>query len=111
MIAPLSVKPAEFIAQGDRVVGRRLRYGRIKATNKTFEDHLVFAFTVRGYISARLTPLSEIELGSGLNVSLRFDAGLLDDPRCAFALALHELRKLRLRHAQLFSTVLCNPFA
>src|ERR1039457_1725607 len=34
-------EPPEFIAQGDRVVVVGFATGRIKATNKTFEDHWV----------------------------------------------------------------------
>ena len=37
----------KFIAQGDRVVVVGFATGRIKATNKTFEDHWVFAISVR----------------------------------------------------------------
>jgi uncharacterized protein len=37
----------EFVAQGDRVVVLGVATGRVKATNKTFEDHFVFAITVR----------------------------------------------------------------
>src|SRR4029453_4578756 len=40
-------EPPEFVAQGDRVVVGGFAKGRIKATNKTFEDHWVFAITVR----------------------------------------------------------------
>jgi len=40
-------EPPEFIAQGDRVVVVGFATGRIKATNKTFEDHWVFAITTR----------------------------------------------------------------
>src|SRR5256885_3468336 len=40
-------EPPEFIAQGDRVLVVGVATGRIKATNKTFEDHFVFAITVR----------------------------------------------------------------
>jgi len=40
-------EPPEFIAQGDRVVVVGFAAGRIKATNRTFEDHWVFAITVR----------------------------------------------------------------
>src|SRR5882724_8422515 len=39
--------PPEFIAHGDRVLVVGFATGRIKATNKTFEDHWVFAITVR----------------------------------------------------------------
>ena len=41
------LEPREFIAQGDRVVVVGISRGRVKATNRTFEDHWVFAFTVR----------------------------------------------------------------
>jgi len=40
-------QPPEFIAQGDRVLVVGFATGKIKATNKTFEDHWVFDITVR----------------------------------------------------------------
>src|SRR6202021_12772 len=40
-------EPPEFIAQGDRVLVVGFARGRIKATNRTFEDHWVFDITVR----------------------------------------------------------------
>jgi uncharacterized protein len=40
-------KPPEFIAQGNRVLVVGFAKGRVKATNKTFEDHWVFDITVR----------------------------------------------------------------
>ena len=40
-------EPPEFIAQGDRVLVVGFATGRIKATNKAFEDHWVFHITVR----------------------------------------------------------------
>jgi uncharacterized protein len=40
-------EPPEFIAQGDRVLVIGFATGRIKATNRTFEDHWVFDITVR----------------------------------------------------------------
>ena len=40
-------EPPEFVAQGDRVLVLGFAKGRIKATNRTFEDHWVFAITVR----------------------------------------------------------------
>jgi ketosteroid isomerase-like protein len=42
-----STEPREFVAQGDRVLVLGFARGKIKATNKTFEDHFVFAITVR----------------------------------------------------------------
>ncbi|MHC5544511.1 nuclear transport factor 2 family protein [Singulisphaera rosea] len=42
-----STEPREFVAQGDRVLAVGFATGRIKATNRTFEDHWVFAITVR----------------------------------------------------------------
>lgn len=41
-----STEPREFIAQGDRVLVVGYAKGRIKATNRTFEDHWIFAMTV-----------------------------------------------------------------
>ncbi len=49
-------KPPEFIAQGDRVLVIGFATGRIKATNRTFEDHWVFAITVR---NGKLTDIRE----------------------------------------------------
>ena len=42
-----STEPREFVAQGDRVLVVGFATGRIKATNRTFEDHWVFAIIVR----------------------------------------------------------------
>jgi len=41
------LEPREFVAQGDRVLVVGFSKARVKATNRTFEDHWVFAFTVR----------------------------------------------------------------
>jgi len=49
-------EPPEFVAQGDRVLLVGFATGRIKATNKTFEDHFVFAITVR---NGKLTNVRE----------------------------------------------------
>jgi uncharacterized protein len=40
-------EPPEYLAQGDRVMVVGFAKGKIKATNKTFEDHFVFAITLR----------------------------------------------------------------
>ena len=40
-------EPPEFVAQGDRVLVVGFATGKIKATNKAFEDHWVFAISVR----------------------------------------------------------------
>ena len=40
-------EPPEFVAQGDRVMVIGFAKGKVIATNKTFEDHWVFAITVR----------------------------------------------------------------
>jgi len=40
-------EPPEFVAQGDRVLVVGFARGRIKATNRTFDDNWVFAITVR----------------------------------------------------------------
>jgi hypothetical protein len=40
-------EPVEFVAQGDRVLVVGFATGRVKTTNRTFEDHFVFAITVR----------------------------------------------------------------
>jgi ketosteroid isomerase-like protein len=49
-------EPPEFVAQGDRVLVVGVATGKIKATNKTFEDHFVFAITVR---NGKMTKIRE----------------------------------------------------
>jgi ketosteroid isomerase-like protein len=49
-------EPPEFVAQGDRVLVVGFAKGTIIATNKTFEDHWVFAITVR---NGKLTNIRE----------------------------------------------------
>ncbi len=49
-------EPPEFIAQGDRVLVVGFATGRVKATDRTFEDHWVFVITVR---SGKLTNVRE----------------------------------------------------
>ncbi|GJE59034.1 nuclear transport factor 2 family protein [Methylobacterium trifolii] len=49
-------EPREFVVQGDRVVVVGFAKGKIKATNKAFEDDWVFAITVR---DGKLTNIRE----------------------------------------------------
>jgi ketosteroid isomerase-like protein len=49
-------EPPEFVAQGDRVMVIGCAKGKVKATNKTFEDDWVFAITVR---NGKLTNIRE----------------------------------------------------
>ena len=51
-----SSTPPEYVAQGDRVLVVGFATGRIKATNRKFEDHWVFAITVR---NGKLTNIRE----------------------------------------------------
>ena len=51
-----STEPREFVAQGDRVLVVGFARGKIKATNRTWEDHWVFAITVR---NGKLTNIRE----------------------------------------------------
>jgi ketosteroid isomerase-like protein len=51
-----STEPREFVAQGDRVMVVGVATGKIKATNKTFEDDWIFAITVR---DGKLTNIRE----------------------------------------------------
>lgn len=39
--------PPEFVGRGDRVMVVGLAEGKFRVTNKTFEDHWIFAITVR----------------------------------------------------------------
>ena len=49
-------KPPEFVGQGDRVLVIGVAVGKIKATNKPFEDQWVFDITVR---NGKLTRIQE----------------------------------------------------
>jgi ketosteroid isomerase-like protein len=49
-------EPPEFVAQGDRVLVVGLATGRIKATNKKWEDHWIFDIMVR---DGKLTKVRE----------------------------------------------------
>jgi ketosteroid isomerase-like protein len=49
-------EPPEFVAQGDRVLVVGFARGKVKATNRTFGDHFVFAITVR---NGKLTNIRE----------------------------------------------------
>jgi len=51
-----SPDPPEFVAQGDRVLVVGFAKGKVKATNRTFEDYFVFAITVR---NGKLTNIRE----------------------------------------------------
>ncbi len=50
------MEPREFVAQGDRVMVTGFASGRINSTNRTWEDHWVFAITVR---NGKLTNIRE----------------------------------------------------
>ena len=49
-------QPPAFVAQGDRVLVIGTSKGKVKATNRTFEDYFVFAITVR---NGKLTNIRE----------------------------------------------------
>lgn len=56
MVETSLTEPREFVAQGDRVLVVGFAAGRIKATNKTFEDHWIFSITLR---NGKLTKIRE----------------------------------------------------
>jgi ketosteroid isomerase-like protein len=51
-----STDPREFVAMGDRVLVVGFATGKVKATNRAFEDHFVVAITVR---DGKLTNIRE----------------------------------------------------
>lgn len=51
-----SPEPPEFVAQGDRVLMVGFAKGKVKATDRSFEDYFVFAITVR---NGKLTNIRE----------------------------------------------------
>lgn len=50
------MEPREYIAQGDRVCVAGFARGKIKATNRTWEDHWIFVTSVR---NGKLTSIQE----------------------------------------------------
>jgi ketosteroid isomerase-like protein len=72
-----STEPREFVAQGDRVLVVGFARGRIKATNKTFEDHWIFAITVR---DGRLTNIREYVDTQALALASQMDSNLPPSP-------------------------------
>ncbi|MGH6888103.1 MAG: nuclear transport factor 2 family protein [Rhizomicrobium sp.] len=70
-----STEPREYIAQGDRVLVVGFARGKVKATNKTFEDHWVFAITIQ---DGKLTNIREFIDTQALARASEMDAS----PRC-----------------------------
>lgn len=66
-----STEPREFVAQGERVLVVGFARGRIKATNKTFQDDWVFAITVR---DGQLTSIREYVDTQALARAAQMDA-------------------------------------
>ncbi|MDR9779304.1 nuclear transport factor 2 family protein [Rhizobium redzepovicii] len=66
-----STEPREFVAQGDRVLVVGFAKGKIKATNKPFEDDWVFAITVQ---DGRLTNIREYVDTQALAHAAQMDA-------------------------------------
>ncbi len=66
-----STEPHEYVAQGDRVLVVGFAKGKIKATNRTFEDDFVFAITVR---EGTLTKIREYIDTQALARASRMDA-------------------------------------
>jgi thioredoxin reductase (NADPH) len=66
-----SREPTEFVAQGDRVVVVGSATGKVKATNRTFEDYFVFAITVR---NGKLTNIREYVDTQALARATKMDA-------------------------------------
>ena len=66
-----STEPREFVAQGDRVLVVGFARGKIKATNKTFDDDWIFAITVR---DGRLTNIREYVDTQALARAAQIDA-------------------------------------
>ena len=72
-----STEPREFVAQGDRVLVVGFARGKIKATNKTFEDDWIFAITVR---DGKLTSIREYVDTQALARASKTDANPTPSP-------------------------------
>jgi len=64
-------KPPEFVAQADRVLVVGVATGRIKATNKPFDDHWVVDITIR---DGRLATIREYIDTQAMAWAARMDA-------------------------------------
>jgi hypothetical protein len=64
-------EPPEFVAQRDRVLVVGFARGKIKGTNRAFEDHFVFAITVR---NGKLTNIREYADTQALARASQMDA-------------------------------------
>ena len=69
-----STEPREFVAQGDRVMVIGFAKGKVKATNKPFEDHWIFAITVH---NGQLTSIREYVDTQALARASQMDASRL----------------------------------
>jgi ketosteroid isomerase-like protein len=78
-------EPPEFIAQRDRVLVVGFATGRIKATNRTFEDHWVFDITVQ---NGKLTNVREYVDTQALARASETAAAPGPDPSRCFVLAI-----------------------
>lgn len=67
----LSPIPPEYVAQGDRVLVVGFAKGKVKATNKTFQDDWVFDITVR---DGKLTKIREYIDTQALAEAAQMDA-------------------------------------
>jgi uncharacterized protein len=63
--------PLEYVAEGDRVLVIGFARGKINVTNKAFEDHFVFAITLR---DGKLTNIREYIDTLALAKAARMDA-------------------------------------
>ena len=71
-------EPPEYVAQGDRVMVIGFAKGKINATNKPFEDHFVFAITVK---DGKLTNIREYIDTQALALAAAGPATLGDPPK------------------------------
>jgi ketosteroid isomerase-like protein len=63
------LEPREFVAQGDRVLVVGFSRGRVKATNRAFENNWVIAFTVRnGKVTNVREYVDTLALAQGLEM-------------------------------------------
>jgi len=72
-----STEPREYVAQGDRVLVVGFARGKVKATNKPFEDEWIFAITVR---DGKLTSIREYVDTQALARASEADTDLTHSP-------------------------------
>ena len=73
-------EPPEYVAQGDRVLVIGFAQGKVRATNKTFDDHFVFAITIRDGKLANIREYVDTQALAGASATSAHDSAATSPP-------------------------------